>query len=309
MPKINEPSPPDPEKFRRVMRQLYEEHSHPLGSHGRRLSMAQVSHLCEKEGSWLSHATSSAVGIGNVRTDDLVKFANFMGLDPRERRRLARAAGRGATDLLQNPIEVSRRPSMSMRHAILLSRADRPREAEERIYRTASASTGFSVRMTRVLGAYDVILRLSAPRGSQVLELMDRIRATGMFGTTDTLLLRDDLRTVRRGLSDVESLHQGKASAARSRYRNAAYVLFETDTDLRHDDLIDSVIEGQSSPGVALLTAAVLLGRFDAVAEVTFERFEHLDSYLLAVKRGLSPSPTTVTFPAISPFMEIGQSW
>jgi hypothetical protein len=252
-----------------------------------------------QDSGWLNKVISGAPGCGNFRTETLVRFANVLELSARDRKRLAEAANRPLARF-DTPVTSGALEAISMRRAILLISAHPIREAIENISAVVSGVPQVSMRLSRVFGAHDIILRTTVPPKHLVMpDVVDRIRTALPSTETDTLIVRDDLRFVAGGQP---------ASAARPKAQGrSAYVFLRNALD-GHDALIASMIEAARPLGATLLTAAILVGRFDGVAEISVNRLDHLDLFVQTLKGSLTRGTVTVTYPTVQLFHEVVQT-
>jgi hypothetical protein len=302
MPRLSERQPPDLLAFQRLLKDFYDAYSDPpAGSNRPRLSKARVSIACGmQDPAWLNKVISGAPGCKNFRTETLVRFANVLSLSIGDRKRLARVADRPFA--LFAPAVLSRSlDTISMRRALLLRSAQQPHEAAEAVKALVSDVPKVSLRLSRVFGVHDMILRVTIPPGSLVLpDVVDRVRYSVASITTDTLLLRDDLKLVVHG-PQTKTLSKFEE-------RRSAYVFFENASSSSHDKLIAAMIEAARPLAITLLTAAVLVGRFDAVAEIAVDRLNYLDGYIRNLGLSLPKAPTTVTYPAVQVLQELSNT-
>lgn len=292
MPRLSENRPPDLPAFRRLLRDLYEEYSHaPAGSNQPRLSKAKVSIACGmQDPGWLNKVISGAPGCMNFRTETLVRFANVLSMSVKDRKRLARTAGRDFAPFA--PLSASSSlETISMRRAVLLMTAHQPADTGHAIRNLVSDLPKVSLRLSRVFGAHDMILRVTTPPGNLVLpDIVDRVRYSDGTIRTDTLLMRDDLQFVARGYS---------GGSSRNDSSRIAYVFLNNTGSFGHEEIIAAMIDAAVPLAINLLTAAILVGRFDAVAEISLDRLNHLDTYIQSLRRSLARTPTTVTYPSV----------
>jgi hypothetical protein len=297
VPRLNENQPPDLPAFRRLLRELYEANSQaPAGSNHPRLSKAKVSIACGmQDPGWLNKVISGAPGCMNFRTETLVRFANVLSLSVKDRKRLARAAARDFAPFA--PLSASSSlETISMRRAVLLMTAHQPSDAAYAIRTIVSDLPKVSLRLSRVFGAHDMILRVTAPPGNLVLpDIVDRVRHSDGAIRTDTLLVRDDLQFVARGYS---------GGSSRNDSSRIAYVFLNNTGSFGHAEIIAAMIDAAVPLAINLLTAAILVGRFDAVAEIALDRLNYLDTYIQSLRRSLAREPRTITYPSVQTLYE-----
>ena len=301
MPKLSEAPPPDLGAFRRLLGTLYEAYREaPPGSNRSALSKAKVSLACGmQDPGWLNKVIGGAPGCGNFRTETLVRFANVLELTAGDRKRLAQRAGRPVAPF-NVPVISKSLETISMRRAVLLISADRIREAAETIGAVVSHVPRVSMRLSRVFGAHDIILRVTVPPDHLVMpDIVDRIRNSLPTIATDTLIVRDDVAFVA-GSQEASTLRSKDP-------QRSAYVFLRNARD-HHDDVIASMLDAARPLGTVILTAAILVGRFDAVAEISVERLHHLDAFVQTLKRSLTGSPGTITYPTVQVFQELTQT-
>jgi hypothetical protein len=291
VPRLREGQPPDLPAFRRLLKELYEAYSQAPGANHSRLSKAKVSIACGmQDPGWLNKVISGAPGCANFRTETLVRFANVLSVSVKDRKRLARAAGRDFASFA--PLSVSSSlETISMRRAVLLMTSHQPSDAAYAIKNLGSDLPKVSLRLSRVFGAHDMILRVTTPIGRLVLpDIVDKVRYSGGATRTDTLLVRDDLQFVARGYG---------GGASRNERSRIAYIFLNNTGSFGHDQIITAMIDAAAPLAIDLLTAAILVGRFDAVAEISLDRLNHLDMFIQSLRRSLAGEPTTTTYPSV----------
>jgi hypothetical protein len=245
---------------------------------------------------WLNKVISGAPGCHNFRTETLVRFANVLGISSQDRRRLAKLAERPFAAFAQTATSPSLE-AISMRRAVLLMSTSQPLDAAFTIRMLTAAVPNISLRLSRVFGVHDMILRVTTPPNHLVLpDVVDRLRRSEGSITSDTLLMRDDLKFVGQGFH--------KPSVPKAESRRVAYVFLRNTGSVGHNEVVDSMIQAATPLAITLLTAAVLVGRFDAVAEIAVERLNHLDEFVHTLRRSLSLALATVTYPTVRVLQE-----
>ncbi len=211
----------------------------------------------------------------------LLKIAAAMGLDPSERKELEQVVvGYPRANLCETRAEPLVLDRVSMRRGVLLLTAP----TDPHLLPLNSAQHEVATRTGVVFGWHDVVVRITTPESRSVLDYADELFGSNDLRTIETILLRDDLPTYIDQAFSVEGLDTGDY------YWAVIFVqALGTPTKVEVRDLFsETASEPDLQGGIHLLTAAVVVGRFDTVVEVLAANLLKLQAYVRSAQKRCS---------------------
>lgn len=255
---------------------------------------------------WFGRVLRGAKGYGAPRRKTLIRIAAAMELSGSERSTLESAAGLKAGELqVREPTPVVE-SALTLRRALVLVRA--PADALRVLQRVfpLARSQQAAVRCTTVFGDRDVVIRLTTSKGN-VLSFVDALHATHCgIDSTETILIRDDLDDCLTSTFPPTDLPEGWVWAVVFVLaRKASPPPKRSDPTSDTGDLVRAFKRTAHSENVrnsvVLLSAAMTIGRYDAVAELYARRAETIPAFLTELGTHTHQYPALETFTYLGP--------
>jgi hypothetical protein len=290
-----------------VLRKFYVANSQPVGkTRTRRKPSARK--VCVEAGftdvKWLEKAMRGIRAYQRPPAARLKTLCDAWNLSAAERYELAVAAGLDAESLSPAvKIGLAREQLLTLQRGFILVKAPHRTADTAAAVESADAASrigvvaerqGAAVRLARVFGEHDMALRVSVQKGT-VVEFCDQLhtdsRLQYLIHSTETLIIRDDLQY--RIAADSTSELAGRSYLA--------YVFLEASDPFPSSSIVEGAHQIAQHQGLGLLTAAVVIGRFDVCCEVRVNDINELQKFTGALSewveehQNISP-PRTVTY-------------